>query len=141
MTDKLTVKLEPSRLLALVLALMAGAALMCAWISLPVLAFAPVAIGIVLAGASQLAQALQWGGRAARALELSEHGAPRWQDASGEWHEAEILPGSYASNWLVLVNLGASGRRERSLVLLPDSAAAEELRRLRTWLRWRLKRA
>jgi len=141
LTDKLTVKLKPSRLLALVLVLMAGAALMCAWISLPGLAFAPVAIGIVLGGASQFAQALQWSDRAARALELSEQGAPRWQDASGQWQEAEILPGSYASDWLIVVNLGASGRRERSLVLLPDSAAPEELRRLRIWLRWRLKRA
>jgi len=41
------------------------------------------------------------------------------------------------SNWLVVVNLCMPGRRGRTLVLLPDCAAAEELRRLRVWLRWR----
>ena len=120
---------------------MAGAALACAWISLPGLAFVPVAAGIALAWASHLAQALQQGSRAARALELDEQGRARWQDGSRQWQEAEILPSSYASDWLVVVNLRGSGRRSRSLVLLPDCAAAEELRRLRVWLRWRLGRA
>jgi toxin CptA len=141
LTDKLTVTLKPSRILALALTLMAGAALACAWISLPGLAFLAVAIGITLAWTAHLAQALQRGKRAARALELSEQGPPRWQDGSGQWHEAEILPSSYASDWLIVINLRGSGRFGRSLVLLPDAAAAEELRRLRIWLRWRLKRA
>jgi toxin CptA len=141
LTDKLTVTLRPSRILALALTLMAGTALACAWISLPGLAFVPVAAGIVLTWASHLAQALQRGGRAARALELDAQGRARWQDVSGQWQEAEILPSSYASDWLIVVNMRGSGRRGRSLVLLPDSAAAEELRRLRVWLRWRLSRA
>lgn len=141
LTDKLTVSLRPSRILALALTLMAGAALVCAWISLPGLALVPVTAGISLAWASYLAQALQRGKRAARALELGEQGLARWQDGSGHWQETEILPSSYASNWLVVVNMGGSGWRGRSLVLLPDCAAAEELRRLRVWLRWRLGRA
>jgi hypothetical protein len=41
---------------------------------------------------------------------------------------------------LIVVILGKGGERGRSLVLLPDSAAAEELRRLRVWLRWRLSK-
>jgi hypothetical protein len=44
------------------------------------------------------------------------------------------------SGWLVVVNLGAGGARGRSVALLPDCAVAEELRRLRVWLRWRLGR-
>ena len=140
MTDKLTVALSPSGILALALTLMAGAALACAWISLPGLAFVPVAAGIALAWASHLAQALQRGKGAVRALELGAQGRARWQDGSGQWQEAEILPSSYASDWLVVVNMRGSGRRDRSLVLLPDSAAAEELRRLRVWLRWRAGR-
>jgi toxin CptA len=122
------------------LTLMAGAALACAWISLPRLAFAPVAAGIALAWAWHLAQVLQLRRRAARALELDAQGRARWQDGSGQWQEAEILPSSYASDWLVVLKLRASGGRDRSLVLLPDSAAPEELRRLRVWLRWRLGR-
>jgi hypothetical protein len=38
------------------------------------------------------------------------------------------------------MNLEAAGRHRRSVLLLPDSAPAEELRRLRVWLRWRLGR-
>ena len=141
MTAKLTLSLKPSRMLALALTLMAGAALACAWISLPGLAFLPAAAGITLVWASQVAHALQRGKRAAHALELDAQGHARWQDGSGLWQEAEILPSSYASDWLVIVNLRASGRRGCSLVLLSDSAAADELRRLRVWLRWRLARA
>ena len=140
MTDKLTVSIKPSRVLALALTLMAGAALACAWISLPPLALAPVAAGIALAWASHFVQALQMDKRAARALELGALGHARWQDGAGLWREAEILPSSYASDWLVVVNLGGSDRRHLALVLLPDCAAAEELRRLRVWLRWRLGR-
>lgn len=83
---------------------------------------------------------MQWGGRPLRALELSANGNARWQDGSRQWHEAEILPSSYVSNWLVVVNLGAGGRLGRSQVLLTDCAEAEELRQLRIWLRWRLGR-
>ena len=140
MIQILTVSLRPSRVLALCLTVMAGAALACAWISLPLLALAPVAAGIALAWAWHLAQALQRGAGTARALELAAKGDVRWQDGSGQWHEAEILPSSYVSDWLVVVNLGAAGARGRSLVLLPDCAVAEELRRLRVWLRWRLGR-
>ncbi|MBI5908690.1 MAG: hypothetical protein HY848_01850 [Betaproteobacteria bacterium] len=138
MTDKLTVTLRPSGILALALTVMAGAALACARISLPDLAFLPVAAGIALAWTWHVAQALQRGRRPLRALELRAKDSARWQDGSGLWQEGEILPSSYASDWLVVVNLRASGRRGRSLVLLPDCAAAEELRQLRIWLRWRL---
>lgn len=120
---------------------MAGAALACARISLPDLAFLPVAAGIALAWAWHLAQALQRGKHPLRALELRTKDSARWQDGSGQWQEAEVLPSSYTSDWLVVVNLRGSDRRHRALVLLPDCAAAEELRRLRVWLRWRLGRA
>lgn len=141
MSDKLTISLRPSGLLALALTLIAAAALACAWISLPGLAFVPVAAGVSLAWAAHVAQALQRGKGAARALELGEQGLARWRDGAGHWRETEILPGSYASDWLVVVKLGGSAWRGRSVVLLPDSAAAEELRRLRVWLRWRQGRA
>jgi hypothetical protein len=136
----LTVSLRPSGVLALSLTVIAGAALACTWISLPRLAFPPVAAGIALAWAWHLAQALQRGAGTVRALELAAKGNARWQDGLGQWHEAEILPSSYVSDWLVVVNLRAGGGRGRSLVLLPDCAVAEELRRLRVWLRWRLGR-
>lgn len=140
MSQTLTVSLRPSRVLALALTLVAGAALACTWLSLPRLAFLPAAAGIAMAWIWHLAPALQRGRRAVRALQLAGNGDARWQDGSGLWNEAAIQPGSYVSNWLVVVNLGTPGRRGRSLVLLPDAATAEELRRLRVWLRWRLGR-
>jgi len=140
LSQTLTVSLRPSRVLALALTLMAATALACAWISLATPAFVPVAAGIGLAWGWHCAQALQRGSAGLRTLELNAKGGARCQDALGRWHEAEILPGSYVSAWLTVVNLGASGRRRRSLVLLPDAAAAEDLRRLRVWLRWRLAR-
>ena len=116
---------------------MAGAAIASSWISLPRLAFLPAAAGIVLAWIWHLAPALLRGPRAVRSLELSATGDARWQDASGRWNEAEIGPGSYVSNWLVVVNLLGSAGKGRALVLLPDCAASDELRALRVWLRWR----
>jgi toxin CptA len=98
------------------------------------------AAGIALAWIWHLAQALQRGRRAVRALELRAAGDARWQDSAGRWNEAEVQPGSYVSSWLVVLNLRAPGGGRCSVVLLPDSAAAEELRRLRVWLRWRLGR-
>jgi toxin CptA len=122
------------------LTLMAAVALACTWISLPRPAFLPAAAGIALTWIWHLAPALQRGRRAVRALEVSEKGEARWQDGSGQWKQAEIGPGGYVSSWLMVVNLDAPGRRGPSLVLVPDSAAAEDLRRLRVWLRWRLGR-
>ena len=139
MSQTLSVTLRPSRALALALTLMAGAAFACAWISLQHLAFPPAAAGIALAWVWHLGPVLQRTRRAVRALELGANGDARWQDASGSWNEARIQSGSYVSTWLIVVHLGAAGQRSRSLVLLPDSAATEELRRLRVWLRWRLK--
>ena len=140
MIQTLSLALRPSRVLALALTLMAAAALACAWISLPALAFAPVAAGVALAWTWHCAQALQQGAGAVRTLELGVQGGVRLQDGRGAWQEAEILPDSYVSGWLIVVNMATGGRRRRSLVLLPDAAAAEDLRRLRVWLRWRLGR-
>lgn len=141
MIQTLTVSLRPSRILAVSLTIMAAAALACAWTSLEPLAFAPVAAGIALAWAWHLAHVMRRGAGGVHALELAAQGDARWQDGSGQWHDTEILPGSYVSDWLVVVNLGTSGAPGRSLVLLPDCAVADELRRLRVWLRWRLGRS
>jgi len=119
---------------------MTGAALAAAWVSLPESVIVPIAAGMVLALVWHIPDALQRGARGVRALELSADGNARWQDGSGLWHSAQILPSSYVSGWLVVMNLGGSAPAARPVVLLPDCAAAEDLRRLRVWLRWRLGR-
>ncbi len=140
MTQSLSVSLKPSRILALVLTVMAAAALVCAWISVPPAAFLPIAAGIALAWAWHCAQALHWAPSAVRMLELDARGRTRCRDGTDVWHDAVILPGSYVSRWLIVLSLDAGDRRRRSLVLLPDTAGGDELRRLRVWLRWRLGR-
>lgn len=48
------------------------------------------------------------------------------------------LSGGYAHPGIVILNFRLENGRHRSLALLPDSADAESLRRLRVWLRvWR----
>ncbi len=117
---------------------MAGAALVAAWSSLPDLAIVPIAAGVVLALIWHIPESLQRGARGVRALELGADGDVRWQDGTDEWHEGKILPSTYVCGWLVVLNLGAGAHAPRSVVLLPDCAAAEDLRQLRVWLRWRL---
>jgi hypothetical protein len=134
LSQTLTLTIRPSRFLALALTAMAVAALACAWIGLPRPAFVAVGLGIILAWGWHLALAKA----TVRELELKATGEVRCRDGQGLWQDAEILAGSYVSNWLIVVILGAGGRRLHPLVLLPDSAAGDDLRRLRAWLRWRL---
>ena len=140
MSQTLTLSLRPSRILALALTLMAGAALAASWTSLPDLAIVPIAAGTILALVWHIPDTLQRSARAVRVLELSEDGGARWQDGSGQWHEGRVLPNTYVRGWLLVINLGGNARAARSLVLLPDCAAAEDLRKLRVWLRWRIRR-
>lgn len=134
-----TLAIRPSPILALALTAMAAAALACSWISLPLPAFLPAAAGIASAWWWHLAAALQRRRDAILAVELETDGTLGLQNRLGQWSQAGILPGGYVSTWLIVLSLAAEGGGRRSLVLLPDSAAKEDLRRLRVWLRWRLE--
>ena len=60
------------------------------------------------------------------------------QTRRGNWHVCEVLGSTYVTAFLTVLNLRANGeRRIRNVVILPDSAGAEDYRRLRVWLRWR----
>jgi toxin CptA len=120
---------------------MAAVALGCAWLSLSGIPLLLVATGIALAFILQVTGAGLQARRKVRCLELGTEGAARWQDGAGQWHQAEVLPDTFVSQWLIVLNLAEGGRRSFSLVLLCDSAPADELRQLRVWLRWRLKTA
>ena len=136
MNPTFSVSLKPSFALALCLTLVSGAAMACAWVTLPLPAFALLAAGVALAWIWHSAGALQLGAQALRALEFDAMGEARLQDGRGLWHPARLRPGSYVSRWLIVLMFEASGRR-RALVLLEDAAGRDELRRLRVWLRWR----
>jgi toxin CptA len=70
------------------------------------------------------------------ALEVTEAGRISFRTRHGEWRECELLPSSYVSPRLTILNLKPEGGRVRHVVLVPDNVDARDFRRLRTWLRW-----
>ena len=58
----------------------------------------------------------------------------------GKWQPTRIANSSVVWSFCVVLHLTiANQRRFRSLVILPDSLPETDFRRLRVWLRWRLK--
>lgn len=71
------------------------------------------------------------------ALEIREEGGISFQTRRGEWHDCELLPSSFVSHHLTIVNLRPHGqRRVRYVILMSDNVDARDFRRLRVWLRW-----
>ncbi len=126
------IELKPSRWLGLIVLLMA----LLGYLAI-VLAALPLAIKWALAAgvATALGSALLRHRSAPPRLLLGRQGGLQLRTGSGEWMAASVLPDSFVSIWLCVVRLQADGKR-RTLTLLPDSAEAESLRRLRVWLRW-----
>lgn len=64
----------------------------------------------------------------------------RWRIKAGDGtiHHAR-LTGGYANSGIIILNFRLESGGRRSLVLLPDAADAEALRRLRVWLRTRIE--
>ena len=124
----LTLDLRGSRLGLGVQSLAHGLAAWALWLSAATLA-------LCLAGSAMLALSWAWQMRRARAPAALNLGKSALRvRMSGEWLDAR-LEGAYVSPLLVVMRLDAGGRRMR-VVLWPDSADAEGLRRLRAWLNW-----
>jgi toxin CptA len=123
------IELKPSRRLGLLLAgmlLLALAAVMLAALPGPL----QLTLGMAVAGL------VGWGWRQARPLARLRIAADgRLQSLDDEWCDAEILGDSFASTALIVLRYRMAGK-VRTLTLLPDSAAADDLRRLRVSLRW-----
>lgn len=76
------------------------------------------------------------------ALEIREEGGISFRTRRGEWHDCELLPSSFVSHHLTIVNLRPHGqRRVRYVILMSDNVDARDFRRLRVWLRWAGNRA
>jgi toxin CptA len=73
-----------------------------------------------------------------RALRIAEDGRVSCLAAAGEseFSPVRVLPGATAHPWLTVMRL-AHEERKSLIVVAPDSAAPDEFRRLRVWLRWR----
>ncbi len=127
------IELKPSRRLGLLLPGMAALALVAVGLAaLP--AGARLALG---AGAIGLT-AWSWRRAGVRGtLRLVADGRLQSRDGQGAWCDIEVLGDSLVSPALVVLRYRiAADNRVRCLTLLPDSAAADDLRRLRVSLRW-----
>ncbi|MHB1083647.1 MAG: protein YgfX [Thiobacillus sp.] len=123
---------KPSRLLGLLLLGMALLVLVAIY-----LAALPGAIQLGLGGVVTGLSAWSW--RQACSLDtlrVTPGGQLRCPDEVGEWHDVEVLGDSLASPGLIVLRYRSPAKRVRTLVLLPDSAEADDLRRLRVLLRW-----
>jgi toxin CptA len=133
-------RLRPSRRLAVLLLALHFAALA----ALAALTFA-LWIRIVLAVALMAGlvralrrSALLRSGDAVVELSCGEDGRLGCAQRDGARFDAEVLPQTAVYAAAVLLRAKPAGaRRARSVVVLPDSLAAEDFRRLRVWLRWR----
>ena len=126
------IELKPSRRLGLLL--LGGAALALVAIQL---ADVPAGIAFVL-GVAVIGLGLRGWRRAAPTMRLRIAADGRLQclDDTAEWRDAEVLDDSFVSTALIVVRYRTADRQVRTLTLLPDSADADALRRLRVSLRW-----
>jgi hypothetical protein len=136
-TAACSVALKPSATLAVLTASLHALALASAWLGLDGLPLLVTASGVLLSGIWNVGDALLAWPSSIHAMELEENGAGAWLDRAGRSHAVIGTRTSWVSAGLVVVGLKTSRWRTRWLVLLPDAAAAEPLRKLRIWLRWR----
>jgi hypothetical protein len=136
----LRIAIAPSRSLAALLAivhLIAGAcvfAVLPAWWAVAILTGA-LCISLVL---HLRRDALRLSGDAVIEVALREHGHCELLTRDGAVLEGTVAGSSFVSSWFTVVNVRLEGgRRLRSVVVMPDCAAAEERRQLRVWLRYR----
>ena len=126
------IELKPSRLLGLLLVGMALLALLAIYTAtLP--GSVQLALAVVVAGLSG------WGWRQASRLARLRIAADGQLQAPGDaddWCDIEVLGNSFVSTGLIVLRYRLDGQPVRSLSLLPDSASADDLRRLRVSLRW-----
>ncbi len=131
--------LAPSRRLAVIL--VAGHAAVAVLLLLLDVAIGWKAAALALVSASlwfELRVILHISARAVTALQIAADGRFSIRLRSGTWRVCEVLGSTTVTAPLTVLNLRPEGaRRIRSVVILADSMAADDFRRLRTWLRWR----
>ncbi len=111
-------------------------ALVSAWISLAGWPLYLVMAGILVSATSYFTETFHRSAGAVTALELHADGRAAWRDRGGDWHECRLRRDNFVAVPLIVIGLDQAKATCRWIVLLPDSAPADELRRLRVWLRW-----
>lgn len=124
--------LKPSRRLGMWLVVLSGLAGLAI-----VRADLPPSVQVGL-GAAALTLAVRGWRRAAKlpALALGPDGSLHGRDEAGNWRALDVAADSFVSPALIVLRCRREGEAMRTLTLLPDSASPDDLRRLRTALRW-----
>jgi len=136
----LRVGLRPSRWLTAILAVAHGNAA-------TMVALVPIALWLQIACISALALSLVICVRriallrdpdSVAALEISTDNVLTVQTQSGGRVECVVLPSTYVAAYLSVLNLREIDRGSvRHVIVVRDSADADDFRNLRTWLRWK----
>ena len=138
----LRLRIAASPLLAGALLLAHGAAIACAVLFLPgwwmpALASAAIAGNLVF---HIRRDALQLSGHAVTELLLEDGARCEFTLRNGETLAGTIEGSTFVTPLLIVINVGPEGRgRRRAAILMPDSAPPEDLRRVRVWLRHRVR--
>lgn len=81
--------------------------------------------------------ALQHMSRSCIVLSMDSKGAWQLLTRGGDRYPATILPSSFVTPDLTVLNCSLAGKRlQYHLVILPDAVDADAFRRMRVWLRW-----
>jgi hypothetical protein len=130
-------RLGPSPRLTLLLAGLHGGALGCGLASdLPAGVKIAMALLVALsAGHSVMVHGLRRAARSIVALVWDRHGQWRLVRRDGQALDADLEHGGFTHPRLVVLVFRVGGRRRASLVIVPDAADGEGLRRLRVRLR------
>ncbi len=136
----LKIAIRPSRRLMLLLCLAhAAAAGACLAADMPVALKLLMVLLIGLScGHALYGAALLRNRNAIVALEIGDSGVVTFRTRSGQWRRGTVLGSTFVAPYLTVLNLKVDGRRRAyHAVVMADSVAADEYRRLSVWLRWR----
>lgn len=70
------------------------------------------------------------------ALRITSEKNVEYRDVSGTWHVSKPVGQGYATPLLMILSLRNESGSRRRVILFGDSAGKEDLRRLRSWMRW-----
>ena len=134
----LRLSIAPSPLLAAALLIVHGAAIVCAILFLTGWAM-PALASVAIAGSLVFhvrRDALQLSGHAVTELLLQDGARCEFTLKNGQTLVGNIEGSTFVAPLLIVIQVSRQGQgRHLSVVLMPDSAPAGDLRRIRVWLR------
>lgn len=138
-TQRLIVQIEPSAVLSVTLTLMHSAAFVCVVIFVPHWGLAgAVAVALAVSLVVHVRRhALLIDRNAITALALRDSARCELFFGNGVSMAGTVESSTFVTPWLTVVNVRTDTGQRRAAVLAPDSAPAEDRRRLRVWLRHR----